>query len=175
VAVTVSAPADPVTAAVDRGQLCSVLINLLVNALDAMPTGGRLTVAVETDPAGGPVVRVADTGTGIAAEVLGRLFTPFVTTKPTGSGLGLRHLQARRRGPRRHAGRREPARRRRLLHRPPAAAGGGIGAPEGRPMNRRGLHPAGVAGQAPSARRPPRQGRGAASSGPAPSRGVPDD
>jgi signal transduction histidine kinase len=88
VTIDVTAPDAPLTSDVDRGQICTVLVNLFLNALDAMPSGGRLEVRAEAadDEA---VVRVADSGPGIAAAVAGRLFTPFVSTKPTGTGLGL--------------------------------------------------------------------------------------
>jgi two-component system sensor histidine kinase HydH len=73
---------------VDRDQMTQVLLNLLVNALEAMPEGGRLQVNVhrETDQA---EIRVSDTGPGISSENLSRLFDPFHTTKKKGSGLGL--------------------------------------------------------------------------------------
>ncbi len=84
---------QPVPAIVDRGQLCTVLVNLLLNALDAMPLGGRLEVGLARLPksprAAEVCLTVADTGSGIAAEMDGRLFTPFASTKPTGTGLGL--------------------------------------------------------------------------------------
>jgi signal transduction histidine kinase len=88
VTLDVKTPDAALTADVDRGQICTVLVNLLLNALDAMPRGGRLEVSTESagDQA---VVRVADTGPGIASAVAGRLFAPFVSTKPTGTGLGL--------------------------------------------------------------------------------------
>src|SRR5262249_27518740 len=88
VGLDVKAPDAPLTADVDRGQICTVLANLFLNALDAMPRGGRLEVRAEAagDRA---VLRVADTGPGIAPAVAGQLFTPFVSTKPTGTGLGL--------------------------------------------------------------------------------------
>jgi signal transduction histidine kinase len=78
----------------DMRQLGDVLVNLLVNALEAMPDGGRLTIAVvpETaDPAAAARVRidVSDTGPGISEKDLPRLFEPFFTTKAAGSGLGL--------------------------------------------------------------------------------------
>ncbi len=87
VTADVRQPDGPVTAAVDRGQFPTVLVNLLLNALDAMPSGGRLAVVV-TATSGGASVEVRDTGAGIG-DVADRLFTPFHTTKPTGSGLGL--------------------------------------------------------------------------------------
>jgi signal transduction histidine kinase len=74
---------------VDRGQLCTVLVNLFLNALDAMPTGGRLEVELAGSLEKGTTITVADSGGGIAADILPRLFTPFASTKPTGTGLGL--------------------------------------------------------------------------------------
>jgi two-component system sensor histidine kinase HydH len=65
-----------------------VLWNLCLNALQAMPDGGELKVTV--GPSGGRLlVRVADTGEGIADEDLGHIFEPFFSTKPDGTGLGL--------------------------------------------------------------------------------------
>jgi two-component system sensor histidine kinase HydH len=81
-------PAAPVTLSADPSQLRQVLVNLLLNALDAMPTGGTLEVAVGRE---GPsaTLSVSDTGAGIAPEVQPRLFEPFATGKETGVGLGL--------------------------------------------------------------------------------------
>ena len=73
----------------DEGQFGTVLVNLFLNALDAMPQGGRLEVELEAVEGGGARLTVTDTGAGIAAEMAGRLFTPFATTKATGTGLGL--------------------------------------------------------------------------------------
>jgi signal transduction histidine kinase len=81
---------DPTTPAVDivADHLTQVLLNLLVNAIDAMPDGGSVRVAV--GPAGDKVrLTVADTGTGMSPEVLSRVFEPFFTTKQPGSGAGL--------------------------------------------------------------------------------------
>jgi signal transduction histidine kinase len=88
VEIETDVPAGPVEADVDAGQLCTVLVNLCINALDVMPQGGKLTLSLRRS-ADGLVLAVADTGPGIAAGMLGRLFTPFVSTKATGSGLGL--------------------------------------------------------------------------------------
>lgn len=70
-------------------QLEQILLNLAVNARDAMPQGGRLTL--RTEPCGTGQVRltVRDTGTGIPAEVLPRIFEPYFTTKSLGKGSGL--------------------------------------------------------------------------------------
>jgi signal transduction histidine kinase len=87
--VAVSLPDTPVATFVDRDQLRTVLVNLFLNALDAMPQGGRLEVTLEAAPDAETCITVADTGPGIAPEIAGRLFTPFVSTKPTGTGLGL--------------------------------------------------------------------------------------
>jgi signal transduction histidine kinase len=74
----------------DADQLTQVLINLAGNAIDAMPSGGRLTIATraQADSDTGVLV-VSDTGLGMAPEQLARIFEPFYTTKPEGSGTGL--------------------------------------------------------------------------------------
>jgi signal transduction histidine kinase len=89
VELAVRAPQEPVPVRVDRGQMETVLVNLFMNALDAMPQGGRLEVDLADLGESGVRLSVADTGTGIAPQVAARLFTPFTTTKPTGTGLGL--------------------------------------------------------------------------------------
>ncbi len=88
VEVEVEYPPGPLPFHADGEQLHQVLINLCLNALDAMPRGGRLHIAIR--PAGGEVeLVVQDSGPGIAPEVLPRLFEPFVSSKETGLGLGL--------------------------------------------------------------------------------------
>jgi signal transduction histidine kinase len=89
VAVATELPAEPVTGNVDRGQLGTVVVNLFLNSLDAMPGGGTLTAHLEGTAAGKVRLMVTDTGGGIPAAIADRLFTPFSTTKPTGTGLGL--------------------------------------------------------------------------------------
>jgi two-component system sensor histidine kinase HydH len=81
-------PPEPVPAFVDCEQLRTVLVNLGLNALDAMPHGGRLEVNLTPTPEE-LHIQVTDTGSGIGPEILNRLFTPFASTKPTGTGLGL--------------------------------------------------------------------------------------
>jgi signal transduction histidine kinase len=89
VAVQTRCPDQPVPARADPGQLRTVLVNLFLNALDAMPQGGRLEVELGARRRTGVRVSVTDTGSGIAPVMLDRLFTPFASTKPTGTGLGL--------------------------------------------------------------------------------------
>jgi two-component system, NtrC family, sensor kinase len=86
----------------DPGQVEQVIMNLALNARDAMPTGGRLTIETrfatldatlakkrQVEPGEYAALRVHDTGTGISEEVLPRIFEPFFTTKESGKGTGL--------------------------------------------------------------------------------------
>ena len=88
---------------IDAHQLESALLNLAVNARDAMPDGGKLTIETanahlddgyaerypELQPGQYVVMCVTDTGTGMSADVIARAFEPFYTTKPIGQGTGL--------------------------------------------------------------------------------------
>jgi len=89
VAVRVEIPDDPLPASVDRDQLLSLLTNLLFNAIDAAPPGSEVGVRAAAAPEGKLTVEVTDDGPGIDPAVADRLFTPFATTKTTGTGLGL--------------------------------------------------------------------------------------
>jgi len=76
----------------DAGQLWQAMLNLIRNSLDAMPDGGELTVGTWRE--GGQVrLRVTDTGKGMSKEQLKKVFAPFFTTKPGGTGLGLALVQ----------------------------------------------------------------------------------
>jgi signal transduction histidine kinase len=70
------------------GQIAQVLVNLLVNAAQAMPEGGRIFISTRAD-GDEAVLKVRDTGVGMAPEVRERIFQPFFTTKPVGEGTGL--------------------------------------------------------------------------------------
>jgi signal transduction histidine kinase len=72
----------------DRDMLRRAVLNLVLNAIDAMPDGGSLDIAVWPSAAG-VEIEVADSGPGIADELIERLFEPFFTTKSSGTGLGL--------------------------------------------------------------------------------------
>jgi PAS domain S-box-containing protein len=79
----------PALAMTDPNQLETAILNLAVNARDAMPDGGRLTIETGAASPGFVRVVVRDTGVGIAADVLEKVFDPYFTTKPIGQGTGL--------------------------------------------------------------------------------------
>jgi two-component system, NtrC family, sensor histidine kinase HydH len=89
VEISLSSAPEPVDVEVDRAQMHTVLVNLLLNSLDALAKGGRITVETQLCNGQEACVRVSDTGPGIPRAMEGRLFTPFASTKPTGTGLGL--------------------------------------------------------------------------------------
>ena len=81
-------PPDPLTLTFDSQQLQQVIINLVQNAVQAMPDGGQLGVHLKRDD-GVAVIEIKDTGSGIPPEHLARVFDPFFTTKPEGQGTGM--------------------------------------------------------------------------------------
>ncbi|WP_227023974.1 hybrid sensor histidine kinase/response regulator [Xanthomonas arboricola] len=102
IALQLRPAADPWKVLVDAPQLENALLNLCINARDAMPDGGELTIAVANRvldagaaqqldlPIGEYVcLSVRDTGTGMSADVMSKVFEPFFTTKPIGQGTGL--------------------------------------------------------------------------------------
>ncbi len=92
---------DAWPAMTEPGQLELAILNLAINARDAMPAGGKLTIATKNitrgsgsrrpplDPGDYVMISVADTGTGMSEEIRSRAFEPFFTTKETGKGTGL--------------------------------------------------------------------------------------
>jgi signal transduction histidine kinase len=88
VQIRVIAAADLPALKADPNHLTQVLLNLMLNGLQAMPEGGTLTLEAKTSNSNF-LIAVTDTGTGIAPENLSRIFEPYFTTKPQGSGLGL--------------------------------------------------------------------------------------
>lgn len=80
---------DTLPVLVDPAEFELALINLAVNARDAMPEGGTLRLSARNGEAGMVCLEVADTGKGIPADILPRVFEPFFTTKPVGHGTGL--------------------------------------------------------------------------------------
>jgi PAS domain S-box-containing protein len=103
VTVVLGLGAEPARIRADRGQVEQVILNLAVNARDAMPDGGTLTIDTATveiddeyartqlspEPGSYVVLTVTDTGVGMAPDVLAHLFEPFFTTKEPGKGTGL--------------------------------------------------------------------------------------
>ena len=97
IAIRTDLQSHTVHAVADANQLELALLNLIINARDAMPNGGSLTIATALRRAGCSelltghyvVVSVTDTGTGIPAHLLPKVFDPFFTTKPIGKGTGL--------------------------------------------------------------------------------------
>ncbi len=101
ISLLVLADPTPVLVVLDPGQLEQVLMNLVVNARDAMPNGGRLTIETRTlgvgvdpqssDMLSGPyaMLKVTDTGSGISSDIQDKIFEPFFTTKSVGQGTGL--------------------------------------------------------------------------------------
>jgi len=94
-AITFDGQADdgPLLVSADPDLLHRALSNLVLNAMDAMPGGGKLTVRLRRNN-GLVEIRVSDTGTGMTAEECERLFTPYYTTKQHGTGLGLAIVQS---------------------------------------------------------------------------------
>jgi signal transduction histidine kinase/CheY-like chemotaxis protein len=90
ITIDVARPSGPVLAHADPGQISQVLLNLVVNARDAMPGGGRLSIRVAPVREGFAVLEVSDTGHGMDQQTVERAFEPFFTTKgAVGTGLGL--------------------------------------------------------------------------------------
>ena len=86
--VTTTLPSDGVRVEGDASQIQQALLNIILNAKDAMPEGGRIVVTLHAKDETA-IISVADNGPGMSAETRRRIFEPFYTTKPIGSGTGL--------------------------------------------------------------------------------------
>jgi two-component system NtrC family sensor kinase len=94
IALDLDLPPTPVEVAADENQLRQALLNLVRNAREAMTSGGRLRIGVQLRRQDGTaVISVTDSGAGIAAEHLPKIFDPFFSTKTKGTGLGLALVQ----------------------------------------------------------------------------------
>jgi len=90
VRISFDLPDQEVLAEVDPDRIKQVLLNLYLNALEAMDEGGTLSVSVSANTGSGTAkIEISDTGRGIAEEDLPHIFDPYFTTKPSGTGLGL--------------------------------------------------------------------------------------
>ena len=89
--VEVSADLQPDLPAIvmDFNQICQVLMNLIINAIEAMPGGGKLSVSTSLGKDNSQILEIRDSGAGIPEEDKGRIFDPFFTRKPEGTGMGL--------------------------------------------------------------------------------------
>ena len=88
--ITLSLDSDPdVFVKVPPDYISQILMNLCVNARDAMPDGGQLIIEVRNRPPGHALLQVIDTGCGIPADIKAKIFDPFFTTKENGKGTGL--------------------------------------------------------------------------------------
>ncbi|RMF18381.1 MAG: response regulator, partial [Candidatus Dadabacteria bacterium] len=92
ITIALEPPDSPLALHGDRERLLQALLNLIINARDAMPDGGMLTIRARQevrDGLDGARIDIADTGTGIPEDIRERIFEPFFTTKPAGKGSGL--------------------------------------------------------------------------------------
>jgi signal transduction histidine kinase len=89
VTIAFDRPDRPIRIAVDSGQFRQVVLNLVLNALEAVKRDGKIDVHLGQDRAGEVTLRVADNGCGLPPELGARIFDPFTTSKETGLGLGL--------------------------------------------------------------------------------------
>ena len=88
--ITDDIPAEPLYVHIDQDKIGQVLLNVYLNAMEAMDDGGTLKVWTENDTVNSNVIiSVSDTGHGIPLQDLSRVFDPYFTTKQSGTGLGL--------------------------------------------------------------------------------------
>lgn len=92
IAILIDAPFDTLMLSIDIAHFKSAILNLIVNAIQAMPEGGIISLSTRKKT-GYIILTISDTGIGIADESLSKLYSPFFTTKPEGNGLGLIEVQ----------------------------------------------------------------------------------
>jgi signal transduction histidine kinase len=85
---SIDVPRDPVKVYMDSVQMRQVLLNIVLNACDAINNRGKVSIKLETERKNA-VIRIRDNGSGIRPEIKDKIFTPFFSTKPKGVGLGL--------------------------------------------------------------------------------------
>jgi signal transduction histidine kinase len=89
VELTVDLQEDLSPIVMDFNQICQVLMNLIINSIESMPDGGKLRISTFSNGEQGQVFTIHDTGTGVLEEDKARIFDPFFTRKPDGTGMGL--------------------------------------------------------------------------------------
>jgi signal transduction histidine kinase len=91
VKIDFEAPEDPVMISIDPGQIEDAVLNLIINAIEAVDVDGQVTIRLSTpqDDAEEIAIEVSDNGTGISEPDLSKVFDPFFTTRQSGTGLGL--------------------------------------------------------------------------------------
>jgi signal transduction histidine kinase len=89
IALSAAVPSEPIILPLEAGQFHQILLNLILNAVDAMPEGGQITVLAQKEQGHILSISVKDNGVGIHPGALSRIWDPFFTTKPSGTGLGL--------------------------------------------------------------------------------------
>jgi signal transduction histidine kinase len=87
--VSVDLQPDLPPTVMDFNQICQVLMNLIINSIEAMPGGGKLRISTSLHQEQGQIFEIHDWGGGILEEDKGRIFDPFFTRKPEGTGMGL--------------------------------------------------------------------------------------
>lgn len=92
ITILIDCPFEEMPLSLDIGHFKSAVLNLVVNAIQAMPKGGTISLSVRKNP-GHVTLSVSDTGAGIPEENIPKLYSPFFTTKPEGNGLGLVEVQ----------------------------------------------------------------------------------
>jgi PAS domain S-box-containing protein len=92
ISISIDSPADKIFLPIDRTLFRSAMLNLIVNSIQAMPEGGKISFTIKQQP-NHIILNISDTGVGISQEHLSKLYSPFFTTKSEGNGLGLAEVQ----------------------------------------------------------------------------------